>query len=170
MRKFYILLIGLIFMSGCNYQEKNVKVYDNTLAWYKNMSDIIDYLDTLDGNLIGTNKVNLYLFYSSTCPHCHAEIEWLNTIKDDYSYLNIVEYEASDNFTFYESVVEQMQINDYHVPLTIIGSDYYVGFSESKKDDIINLIEQYSKKEHCDMFYTINKDGNITKCNNINKK
>lgn len=170
MRKFYILLIGLIFMSGCNYQEKNVKVYDNTLAWYKNMSDIIDYLDTLDGNLIGTNKVNLYLFYSSTCPHCHAEIEWLNTIKDDYSYLNIVEYEASDNFTFYESVVEQMQINDYHVPLTIIGSDYYVGFSESKKDDIINLIEQYSKKEHCDMVYTINKDGNITKCNNINKK
>ena len=170
MRKFYILLIGLIFMSGCNYQEKNIKGYDNTLAWYKNMSDIIDYLDTLDGNLIGTNKVNLYLFYSSTCPHCHAEIEWLNTIKDDYSYLNIVEYEASDNFTFYESVVEQIQINDYHVPLTIIGSDYYVGFSESKKDDIINLIEQYSKKEHCDMVDTINKDGSITKCNNINKK
>lgn len=69
MRKFYILLIGLIFMSGCNYQEKSVEGYDDALAWYKNMSDIIDYLDTLDGNLIGTNKVNLYLFYSSTCPH-----------------------------------------------------------------------------------------------------
>lgn len=170
MRKFYILLVVLLFVAGCNYQERNVKEYDSSLAWYTNMIEIIDYLDALDGNLIGTNKVNLYLFYSSTCPHCHAEIEWLNTIKSDYSYLNIVEYEASDNFAFYESVVEQMQINDYHVPLTIIGSDHYVGFSESRKDNIINLIEQYSKIEHCDMVDTIKKAGDITKCNDTNKK
>lgn len=170
MKKFYILLVGLLFVAGCNYQERNIKEHDNSLAWYTNMIEIIDYLDALAGNLIGTNKVNLYLFYSSTCPHCHAEIEWLNTIKSDYSYLNIVEYEASDNFSFYEAVVEQMQINDYHVPLTIIGSDYYVGFSESKKDNIISLIEQYSKIEHCDMVDTIKNDGDITKCNDINKK
>lgn len=169
MRRFYILLIGIILLSGCAYQEETVKE-DSSLKWYKNVIEVSNYLDTMSENLIGANKVNLYLFYSSTCPHCHAEIEWLNTIKNNYNYLNIIEYEASANFAFYESVVEQMQINDYHVPLTIIGSDYYVGFNDSKKDDIIKLIKQYSKIEHCDMVDTIKKDEDITKCKSINNK
>ncbi len=170
MRKIYILLICIVIISGCRNTNDSGKSADSSLTWYNNVIEVINYLDNSGDKLVGTNKVNLYLFYSSTCPHCHAEIEWLNTIKDRYPYLNIIEYEASDHFQLYESVVEQMKINDYHVPLTIIGSDYYVGFNEYKQDDIIKLIEKYSKYEHCDMVNTIEEEKDIMKCDAINHK
>ena len=110
------------------------------------------------------NKVTLYLFYSSTCPHCHAEIEWLDSIKDDYDYLEIVKYEANENTELYESVVEKMEINDYHVPLTIIGKDYEIGYSESKNDELINLIKSYSDKKHCDVVNAVKNDEDVKKC------
>ena len=39
-------------------------------------------------------EVDLYLFYSYTCPHCHDERVYLETIKEEYgSQINIHEYE-----------------------------------------------------------------------------
>lgn len=169
MKKIYVLIILIILVSGCSPKKINNENVNSSLSSYNLLIDIIDYLDGLDSKLVGTNEVNLYLFYSSTCPHCHAEIDWLDDIKDEYPYLNVIKYEASDNFEFYEATVEQMKINDYHVPLTIIGSDFYVGFSEYKKDDIIKLIEKYSKYKHCDMVNIIKEGNDITKCNSINK-
>ena len=43
------------------------------------------------------NEIRLYLFHSETCPHCKEEIEYLDTIKDDYPNLDIVKYEVSNN-------------------------------------------------------------------------
>ena len=43
------------------------------------------------------NLVNLYLFYSKTCPHCEEEIKMLDSIKDDYKNLRIYKYELSED-------------------------------------------------------------------------
>ena len=116
------------------------------------------------------NDVNLYLFYSATCPHCHNEIEWLDKNKDKYSNLNIVKIEASQNYELYKSVVEKMNINDFHVPLTIVGSDFKIGFSEDIAEEIESMIDDYSKFESCDVVETIKNDGNVEKCNDKNDK
>lgn len=113
-------------------------------------------------------EVNLYLFYLSTCPHCHAEMEWLDSIKEQYDYLNIIKFEAHDNMNLYKKVLEKMNISNYNVPLTIIGNDYIIGFEEYKKDDIEKLIEKYSKFENCDLVDTIKNDDDINKCMTIN--
>lgn len=123
-----------------------------------------------DESKVGNNEVTLYLFYSSTCPHCHSEIEWLDSIKDKYKYLKIVKLEASKNTELYESVVEKMKVNSYGVPLNVIGSEFNVGYSESKSNELINLIEKYSTYKHCDAVDTIKNNGDLEKCINSNKK
>lgn len=116
------------------------------------------------------NKVNLYLFYSSTCPHCHNEIKWLDEIKSKYKNLNIIKYEASENMDFYEKVIDKMNINDYHVPLTIIGSNYKIGFSDDIKEEIESNIKEYAEFNSCDVVDAIKNDKNIENCINKNNK
>ena len=36
------------------------------------------------------NTVRLYLFHRDSCPHCQDEIEFLDTIKDEYPTLEII--------------------------------------------------------------------------------
>lgn len=123
-----------------------------------------------DESKVGNSEVTLYLFYSPTCPHCHAEIEWLDSIKDKYKYLKIVKLEASKNTELYESVVEKMKVNSYGVPLTIIGSEFNVGYNDSKGNDLIKLIEKYSTFKYCDAVDAIKNNGDLEKCINSNKK
>ena len=113
-----------------------------------------------DESKVGNNEVTLYLFYSSTCPHCHAEIEWLDSIKDKYKYLKIVKLEASKNTDLYESVVEKLKVNSYGVPLTVIGSEFNVGYNDSKGNELTKLIEKYSTFKHCDAVDAIKNNGN----------
>lgn len=136
-----LVIISILFLTACGV-KKDSKKYD----------------------------VNLYLFYSSTCPHCHNEIEWLDKNKDKFSNVNIIKIEASQNYDLYESVVEKMNINDYHVPLTIVGSDFKIGFNDDIVEEIESLIDDYSKFESCDVVDTIKNNGNIDSCNNKNDK
>ena len=169
-----ILLVSLFMITGC--AEKNEDTSNRTSnntsnqVSNSNVTSNSNVVRDVDKSKIGDNKVTLYLFYSSTCPHCHNEIEWLDKIKDKYSYLNIVKTEATENMDFYEKVVEKMNINNYGVPLTIIGTDYVIGYSDSIGDEIINLIEFYSTFKSCDSIDTIKNSGNIGECININKK
>ena len=119
---------------------------------------------------VGKNNVVLYLFYSSTCPHCHAEIDWLDEVKDKYPYLKVVKKEASDNMDEYELVRKKMDIDSYGVPLTIIGGSYHVGFAESLEDYFDSMIKYYSTFDHCDMVDAIINDKDIDNCKQINKK
>ena len=44
------------------------------------------------------NKINLYLFHGSTCPHCAEEKVWLEDIKDKYKKeLNVYYFEVWEN-------------------------------------------------------------------------
>ncbi len=97
------------------------------------------------------NVVRLYLFHQSTCPHCKAEIEFLDSIKDKYKNLDIVKYEIDTNemnYNLYKKVKEKANIVDNGVPLTIIGTYYDVGFASSTgevlEEHITKLIDNYN--------------------------
>ncbi len=51
------------------------------------------------------NIVNLYLFYSESCPHCKDEIEFLQKIEPEYENLKtfFVYKDFSNVYKFYES-------------------------------------------------------------------
>lgn len=172
MKKIFIVIISLFLLVGCNSkkEEKNSNLNNNISnsnnVSNSNSNEKVDY----DETKVGTYKVNFYLFYLSTCPHCHEELEWLDSIEKQYPYLNIIKHEVREDNSLYEKVVEKMGINDYHVPLTIIGNDYIIGYSAGKNSELTNLIKKYSTFSSCDVVKTIENNGNIDNCKKNNKK
>ena len=98
------------------------------------------------------NLVNLYLFYSKTCPHFEEEIKMLDSIKDDYKNLRIYKYELSEdnNSEIFKNVATLFDLNVSGVPFTIIGEKTFIGYGENSKKTIIGCIEYYSKHGYVD--------------------
>lgn len=89
------------------------------------------------------DKLDLYLFHSESCTHCQAEIEWLNSVKDEYD-LELHLYEVTnnkENAELVKKIKKQMKVNNAQVPFTIVGNTYYIGFEDSIKDGIEQLIK-----------------------------
>ena len=120
-------------------------------------------------NFISAQDVNLYLFHSSTCPHCKEEREYLKKIKKKYNYLKVKEYEIHDSIMVTQKVKDSLEIKESYVPITVIGSDYIIGFSNSTKEDIEYLIKEYHNNDTCDVVAKILKDKDIKECIKKNK-
>ena len=120
-------------------------------------------------NFISAQDVNLYLFHSSTCPHCKEEREYLKKIKKKYNYLKVKEYEIHDSIMVTQKVKDSLEIKESYVPITVIGSDYIIGFSNSTKEDIEYLIKEYHNNDTCDVVAKILKDEDIKECIKKNK-
>ena len=113
------------------------------------------------------NKVTLYLFHRDSCPHCKAEIKYLETLKDKYDYLEIIEYEVSENKDLYQKIINKLDSSD-KTPLTIIGSKVIVGFADNTKSEITRSIETYHKyDDYCNLVST---DKSYKECQKQNKE
>ena len=73
------------------------------------------------------NLVNIYLFYSDTCPHCANEKKLLSELEDTYDNIRIYKYEVgnSDNSKLLEEVASMF---DTKVPAVPIGKRVAVDF------------------------------------------
>ena len=110
-------------------------------------------------NIVKADEVNLYLFYSADCTHCKAEREWLESIKDDYSYLNINLYEITRNTTnsnLLSDVKEKLSSTSKYVPYTVIGEKHWIGWNEDNKNKIIHAIENYDYSKRDIVYEVIN--------------
>lgn len=114
---------------------------------------------------VNAKEVTIYLFHSETCPHCKKEREFLSTLED----VNIEEYEIGTYSKLLTKVRNNLNIDSSGVPLTIIGSDYKVGFSDDIKEEILDMIDAYSDTDYCDSVDLIIKNKNIDKCLEKNK-
>ena len=114
---------------------------------------------------VSAKKVAINLFYSSTCPHCKAEKEFLATLDD----VEVKKYEVSAYPTLTREVMDNLNIKESSVPITIIGSDYIIGYSDEVKDDILDMIESYKSKNYCDIVDTTIDEEDIEKCLSKNK-
>ena len=95
-------------------------------------------------------EVNLYLFHSKDCIHCQSEREWLASIKEEYQYLNIYEYEVTrneENSALLQKVKKQLSSTTKYVPFTVIGETYFVGWNENNKNKILEKIENYNYEQ-----------------------
>ncbi len=111
------------------------------------------------------DKITLYLFYGSTCPHCKAEKEFLNKIKEKYDNFEIVDYEVyynEENSQLMEEVRDKLGIKENGVPLTIIGKTYILGYSEALESKIERAINYYKENEYSDIVERI-KNKEFTK-------
>lgn len=115
--------------------------------------------------VINAKEVTVYLFHSDSCPHCKSEREYLKTISN----IDVKEYEVSKYSKLLTKVTDKLNINSSSVPITIIGSDYKIGFNDEIKNDIKDMILSYSKSDYCDVVDLIIKNKDIEKCLDDNK-
>lgn len=77
------------------------------------------------------------LFYSDDCPHCHAEIAWLNAVQADFPALEILAFEigvSNDAFAqqLFSETMEALGSNTSAWPRTVIGDEVYIGFAPGR--------------------------------------
>ncbi len=96
------------------------------------------------------NSVNLYFFWSKTCPHCEKEAEFLQKIAPVYPNLNIYDFEISERNSqlILQKIAKELNIETGGVPITIIGDSHFVGYfnDEVTGQTITGLIEKYEKE------------------------
>lgn len=133
MKKIWVLIISIIFLIPLNVFALN-KDYEDVTA-------------NIVGEKVEENKINIYLFYSYTCPHCHDEIEYFKELEEKYKdKINIYKYEVmknKDNLTMMNASKNLFEVTSTGVPFTIIGKEYILGFSESTKDEFKYILNNY---------------------------
>lgn len=98
------------------------------------------------GSTKAESKITLYLFRGEGCPHCEAALEYLDSIKKDYPYLEIVDYEVfehEENVALWNQVKEKLESDSKGVPFIVIGERYLTGFAEYRKEDIRAALKYY---------------------------
>jgi thiol-disulfide isomerase/thioredoxin len=79
-------------------------------------------------NFAYAESCEIYFFYSSTCPHCKAEYEFLDKIESKYPELNIQRYEVSQNYQLFEEISKKYNTIPVGVPRTYINGTIFLGF------------------------------------------
>ena len=100
------------------------------------------------------NLVNIYLFYSDTCPHCAKEEELLDEIMDKYDNVRLYKYEIGDedNSKLLDEVASLYNTTVSGVPFTVIGDKIYKGFSyENSKVKFMGTVDYYSNYGYVDL-------------------
>ena len=100
------------------------------------------------------NIVNIYLFYSDTCPHCAKEKIFLDDIIKNNDNVRIYKYEINnkDNGYLLDEIASLMDTNVSGVPFTIIGNKFYKGYNEENSPVRFKAaIEYFSKYGYDDI-------------------
>lgn len=133
MKKIFVVIVSLLFLFPLNVFGLN-KEYQ-------------DVVSNIVNENIEEDKINIYLFYSYTCPHCHDEIEYFKVLEDKYKdKINIYKYEVmkdKDNLALMNATKKLFDVSSNGVPFTIIGKEYILGFSDSTKGELDYIIDNY---------------------------
>lgn len=123
-----------------NKSDQNSKAKENNAQKEISTQEI-----NLNNVTYNENKVNIYFFWGSTCPHCKEEFAFFDEIKETYGkYYNLYTYEVwenSNNAEIMNKFAEALGEEVTGVPYTIIGDKSFKGFGESSKEEIMNAIK-----------------------------
>jgi len=146
LKKLLIIILTILFL-----------IPINAYALSKDYTDIV--AEIVDEK-VEENKINLYLFYSDTCPHCHDEMEYIeNKLLIEYKeILNVYKYEVTknkDNNTMMNSVKLLFDVPTPGVPFTVIGNNYVLGFGDVTEKKIEYIIDSYLVEEKIEKSFNI---------------
>ena len=111
---------------------------DNSFSWY-----------TIDTNKQVT--INVELFLSSACPHCHKADEFFREIEPKTPWLQVkhnIINEDKDALIRFNQFLTELKFNDFAVPSTFFCKSRWVGFdsTETTGKDLLKAL-QYCKEQ-----------------------
>ncbi len=95
----------------------------------------------------------LYFFWGDGCSHCYEEQVFLEGLKTKYPSLRVEAYETwknASNAELFSEMAEAYGFKARGVPVTFIGKDYWVGFSEGIGSAIELKIRQCAEIGICE--------------------
>ena len=107
-------------------------------------SDYDDVTSSVVGVKKEEDKINLYLFYSYSCPHCHEEIKYLESDFQEFIHKDEVYLETAE--VFLPDTAKKNIVNGNLKLRNIISEGVWAGLTykedlEELKNKINNLIE-----------------------------
>lgn len=80
----------------------------------------------------GNDKVEMILFYSPSCPHCHDAIAFLDKIAPSYPELKITKHNVSTKtgVNYYMYYKNKLNFSSNGVPVAVFGDKYELGFGD----------------------------------------
>lgn len=166
-----LLMTITILLSGCDNKEKIENKQNKDIVENENNNNEENNKDEESKEENSeTHQVNFYLFYSASCGHCHSEREWIASIEDEYPNVNFKLYEVSENEDLFLLVNEAFDVDNSAVPVTIIGNNYMIGYSESKNRKFIRYIEELSTFESCDVVQAVIDGKDVEACMKQNEQ
>lgn len=112
------------------------------------------------------SEVVIYFFESKACPHCAAEKIFLKNLEKENTQIKIKDFEVTENkknAELLKKIDETLNIDTSHIPLTIIGSRYFIGYdTDSTTGELIKkMVREYFEIGGKDIIANIIDDNNI---------
>ena len=105
-------------------------------------------------NVTALDNVKLYLFYNYDCPHCADEKVYLKELEEEYDNLEIIKYEVKkdeENKELLSEFLKQQGWDINAVPLTIISTNYFIGYNDDIGTKIRCAVNYYGNNVHRDL-------------------
>lgn len=114
------------------------------------------------GGALEEGEFDVYFFWSSTCPHCALEKDFLQGLREKYPDVEIKDYDFSKSISLIKDFYEKYEVpkdKQGFIPATFIKDKYYIGFNEKTGQEIENYIAKLLQESPLeDNFYL---DGDI---------
>lgn len=137
------------------------------LKYYLLMALCLFMVPTL---VFASEKVNVYLFKSSTCPHCEQAMTFFSELAEDEEfskYFQLVPFETNgttdeikENVNLAQKVSKYFGSDFESVPLIVIGDKRFEGYASSLNDQIKERIKSCYDKGCTDVVVGI-QDGTL---------
>ncbi|HEX6143337.1 MAG TPA: thioredoxin family protein, partial [Geminicoccaceae bacterium] len=81
----------------------------------------------------GSLRVNLYVFWSETCPHCHRALRFLGSLGDELPWLDVVALEVAEpgNAELYADLAEDLGTEARYVPAFFYCGEFTFGYDDA---------------------------------------
>lgn len=161
-----ILLMVLIFSFPLTLMADKLKPMDLEESF---KDENISY--DLSGYNTSEDKVNVYLFRGSGCSHCRDFLQFVSDtlVKDYPEYFNLISYEVwynKANDELKTKVMAHFNVTRSGVPFIVIGNQFFIGFGESRGQDIIDAImNEYNSSSRTDVVKSIIDGSDISNKN-----
>ncbi len=107
----------------------------------------------LNGSVFAEEKNEINFFYSDYCPHCAKEEQFLDTVEEQYPEIKINRFSVTSNkesVKKLQSFYQEYDVPERNwglVPALFTNNQYFIGFSEETKEQIIDCLEDCSDLE-----------------------
>lgn len=132
---------------------------------YALSNDYKDKVASYTNTKIEEDVINIYLFYGEGCPHCAKEEKFFKEeLEEKYDNIKIYYFEVwhnDENSQILTKVKENFKVTNNNVPFTVIGTKYLTGYSDSTKEKIYDIIDEYTGKDVNQNTYTLPLIGKI---------